>query len=197
MDKEGTDKEGTDKEGTDKEGTDKYPMAEEYLKEARLQFKMISDAIDTIKMRATHLMSFIGITMAAAVGFRANMMAEFGPGTYVELAAMSVMVVSMIRYLRIIRTQDMKVPMGPEGLLDKSASGYDLNEDCRRWMRAEPEKYYSTMLVAYLESALHGQGINQDIGRRFNKSTRLFVAGVSVYVLWVLAGDRLLGTLQP
>ena len=195
------DKEETAKEETAKEEMDKYPMAEEYLKEARLQFKIISDAIDTIKMRATHLMSFIGITMAAAVGLRAEamtkMMEEPGLGTYVELAAISVMVLSMIRYFGIIKAADMKVPMGPEGLLDKSPSGYDLNEDCLSWMRAKPEKYYSTMLAAYLESALDGQGINRDIGLRFNKSTRLFVVGVSVYVLWVLAGDGLLGILQP
>ena len=195
------DKEETAKEETAKEEMDKYPMAEEYLKEARLQFKIISDAIDTIKMRATHLMSFIGITMAAAVGLRAEamteMMAEPGPGTYVELAAMAAMVVSMIRYLGIIKTADMKVPMAPEDMLDESASGCRLNKDCRNWISTKSENYHPTMLRLYLESALNGQRINHDIGRRFNKSTRLFVIGVSVYVLWVLAGDGLLRTLQP
>lgn len=161
-------------------------MAEKYLEEAKMQFRLISDANDAIKMRAVRMMSFIGVTMAAAAGFRLTRTVDPGQGIYVEIVAMCAMVGAMILYLFIIKTEDMEVVIGADKLLDESDSGYRLNKNCCGWINLEPKIYYPRMLKEYLLCIKHGEEINKRIAARFNWSTYMFVAGVSLYVIWTL-----------
>ena len=167
------------------------PMAREYLEEAKTHFKFVSDSNDIIKKRAVHMMSFIGVTMAAAVGFRTSNMTDLDWGIYVESGAMVLMVVAMIQYFRIMKTGNIEIPINAESLLKEDGSKHRLKDQCYDQINSKPEDYYPEMLTDYLECALKAMSTNSELASRFNNSTMLFVVGVSTYVMWVLAGNEL------
>ncbi|MDA7959311.1 MAG: hypothetical protein MPJ08_01100 [Nitrosopumilus sp.] len=170
-------------------------MQKEFLEELKVQLKDISDTNENIKRRATQMVSFIGIIIAAATGlgldstWKDGLESTWAVGMMVLLlASTAILGATLWMYYKVIKTRPTTVPLVSKKLICVCDGDVSLSEVYRKITGKEPRLYYEFMSRSYLESIKDNEEINEDMADRFNRATRLFVIGVFAYAAWALVG---------
>lgn len=161
------------------------------MEELRIRLKNIVDANENIRRRATQMMSFIGIIIAASAGLglnsvlSADLQTLLGQFMAVWLGiSMALQGSALVGYQTVIRSSAAMVPIISRDLMHICDDKPRLSDTYKELTSKKREAYYDFMSMRYLESISDNERINKKMARNFNRTLLLFTSGVFAYTGW-------------
>lgn len=157
-------------------------VSEKILDDIKRQYQSIIDTNENIKKRASQLMSFIGISMAAATGLVLFEPNGSSPEKIIGFIGVLLISPALIYCLRVIHTRGIAVPLGSRTYLERVPDGHRLNTTYEEHSKLEANHYAEVMSVEYLKSLEDEENLNKKLGGYFNVASTFFIAGIILYV---------------
>lgn len=166
-------------------------MYREVLDDIKLRYQNLANINGNIKKRATQLLSFVGISMAAATGIVLVESIITDTEKIIGIIGVIIMSIALAFCLWITKTHGVLAPISSDMLLNVDSKKSRLNADPKKselndkyntMVKMEQNIYYRLMSERYLKCLRDEENINKKLARLINGATISFIIGIVVYI---------------